>query len=54
MKKRYCDFCEKEIPTGNDYYRCCLQKHIDKRQQLIHTGDVCLSCWEQNIKQPNK
>lgn len=48
MKKRFCDQCSAEILTGVDYYKVCLQKHIDKRQTLTHVGDLCDKCWKKN------
>lgn len=49
MKKRYCDQCHKEIPTKTNYFKVCLQEHIDKRQILTHVGDLCASCWKNNL-----
>lgn len=48
MKIRFCDQCQKEIRSGQDYYKVCIQKHEGKRQILTHAGDLCLSCWNKN------
>lgn len=49
MKLRYCDQCRKEIKDHEDYFKVSIQKHIDKRQQLIHVGDLCEKCWSKDI-----
>ena len=50
MKKRFCDQCNEEIETGEDYFKVSLQEHKDKRQILTHAGDLCKACWHKNKK----
>ena len=47
MKIRLCDRCKEKI-TGV-YIKCCRSEIENKKQILIHIGDLCISCWE-NIK----
>jgi hypothetical protein len=45
MKKRKCDFCLKDIE--GKYHKLCLVEYMDKRMTMNHSGDMCLSCYEE-------
>ena len=44
MKRRFCDFCKREIP--GDYHKLALVEHKDKKIVMNHSGDMCIQCYD--------
>jgi|WetSurMetagenome_2_1015567.scaffolds.fasta_scaffold42505_3 hypothetical protein len=54
-RKRYCDRCEKEIPSEDKYIKCVEVGEPSSRdanwtRTMNHSGDICLVCWKRVIK----
>jgi hypothetical protein len=45
MKIRLCDSCGEEIGSKNEFIKACKSGWNNKKNTLIHVGDICMGCW---------